>query len=111
MLPIIHNHLHALHHGRMEMFRGQLVPCVEVPERVDHVLAELRQRGWGAEKQKRGSPPLDGCAQLWADQSSSFSEMMVAVSGSSFRSTRCFCALVASASHTPSSKDTSVMRV
>ena len=48
LLPIIHNHLHALHHGRMEMFRGQLVPCVEVPERVDHVLAELRQRGWGA---------------------------------------------------------------
>ena len=44
LLPIIHNHLHALHHGRMEMFRGQLVPCVEVPERVDHVLAELRQR-------------------------------------------------------------------
>ena len=51
MLSTIHNDLHTLHRGRMEMFRGQLVPCVEVPERVDHVLAELRQRGWGAAMQ------------------------------------------------------------
>lgn len=29
------------------MFRGQLVPCFEVPDRVDHVLTELQRRGFG----------------------------------------------------------------
>lgn len=41
------NHLHALHQGKMEMFRGQLVPCFEVPDRADQVLAQVRQRGLG----------------------------------------------------------------
>jgi acetoin utilization deacetylase AcuC-like enzyme len=40
-----YNPLHALHHGQLEMFRGQLVPCFEVPARVDYVLAELQRRG------------------------------------------------------------------
>jgi acetoin utilization deacetylase AcuC-like enzyme len=35
------------HRGRHEMFRGRLVPCVEVPERQAHVLAELQRRGLG----------------------------------------------------------------
>jgi acetoin utilization deacetylase AcuC-like enzyme len=35
------------HVGRHEMFRGRLVPCVEVPERQQHVEAELRRRGLG----------------------------------------------------------------
>ena len=43
-----HNPVHGLHHGKLEMFRGELVPCFEVPERVDHVLAELQRRGLGA---------------------------------------------------------------
>lgn len=43
----IYNERHALHQGRMEMFRGQLVPSFEVPARVDHVLAELNSRGLG----------------------------------------------------------------
>ncbi|MES2993092.1 MAG: histone deacetylase family protein [Pseudomonadota bacterium] len=43
----IHNPLHHLHAGREEMFRGRLVPCHETPQRLDHVLAELRQRGAG----------------------------------------------------------------
>ena len=43
----IYNHLHALHQGQFEMFRGQLVPCFEVPARADHVLRELQQRGVG----------------------------------------------------------------
>jgi len=38
---------HALHHGRHEMFRGQWVPCVEVPARQDLVLAELQKRRMG----------------------------------------------------------------
>ncbi len=38
----IYNHRHALHHGKLEMFRGELVPCFEVPARADYVLQELR---------------------------------------------------------------------
>ena len=43
---IFYNTQHALHHGQLEMFRGQLVPCFEVPARADDVLAELQRRGW-----------------------------------------------------------------
>ncbi|OYU44478.1 MAG: acetylpolyamine amidohydrolase [Burkholderiales bacterium PBB4] len=43
-----YNPLHALHQGKVEMFRGALVPCFEVPARVDHVLAELQRRQLGA---------------------------------------------------------------
>jgi acetoin utilization deacetylase AcuC-like enzyme len=42
-----YNQQHALHQGRLEMFRGELVPCFEVPARVDHVLAELHRRPLG----------------------------------------------------------------
>jgi acetoin utilization deacetylase AcuC-like enzyme len=38
---------HALHSGQKEMFRGELVPCFEVPDRVDFVLKELRRRKTG----------------------------------------------------------------
>ena len=38
-MKTFYNHLHHVHQGRMEMFRGQLVPCFEVPDRLDHVLA------------------------------------------------------------------------
>ena len=44
----IHNPHHLLHQGRHEMFRGRLVPCHETPQRLDHVLAELRRRPLGA---------------------------------------------------------------
>lgn len=43
----IYNDSHPLHHGKVEMFRGALVPCFEVPARVDYVLAELQRRGLG----------------------------------------------------------------
>ena len=33
---------HAAHSGKLEMFRGRMVPCHEVPARQDHVLAQLR---------------------------------------------------------------------
>jgi acetoin utilization deacetylase AcuC-like enzyme len=42
------NDQHALHQGKREMFRGELVPCFEVPARADHVLRELRSRKLGA---------------------------------------------------------------
>ncbi len=43
-----YNHLHARHQGKVEMFRGALVPCFEVPARADHVLAELERRQLGS---------------------------------------------------------------
>jgi acetoin utilization deacetylase AcuC-like enzyme len=46
MLTLYNDH-HALHHGKREMFRGELVPCFEVPARADFVLQELRRRGLG----------------------------------------------------------------
>ena len=44
---IIHNPVHHLHHGRQEMYRGRLVECHEVPDRLEQVLAELRRRSLG----------------------------------------------------------------
>jgi acetoin utilization deacetylase AcuC-like enzyme len=41
-----YNAVHAQHHGKFEMFRGELVPCFEVPQRVDHVLQELQRRSF-----------------------------------------------------------------
>ena len=38
-MKTFYNHLHAQHQGKVEMFRGALVPCFEVPARADHVLA------------------------------------------------------------------------
>ena len=43
----IYNDQHALHQGKVEMFRGELVPCFEVPARVDHVRYELARRNLG----------------------------------------------------------------
>lgn len=43
----VYNHHHALHQGKLEMFRGQLVPCFEVPARADDVLQELQRRQLG----------------------------------------------------------------
>ena len=47
-MKTFHNPHHALHQGREEMFRGRLVPCHEVPARLDHVLAELQRRALGS---------------------------------------------------------------
>ncbi len=46
-MRIFHNPAHHLHAGRHEMYRGQLVPCVETPSRLDHVLRELQHRAFG----------------------------------------------------------------
>ena len=42
-----HNPVHAQHQGKLEMFRGALVPCFEVPDRVEHVLKALQRRPFG----------------------------------------------------------------
>jgi acetoin utilization deacetylase AcuC-like enzyme len=44
----IYNTHHTLHQGRFEMFRGELVPCFEVPARADFVRQELERRALGA---------------------------------------------------------------
>ncbi|WP_297910238.1 histone deacetylase family protein [Thiomonas sp.] len=46
-MKIFHNSLHAAHAGRQEMFRGRMVPSHELPERLEHVLAELARRPLG----------------------------------------------------------------
>ena len=43
-MKTFHNPEHTRHVGQHEMFRGKLVPCHEVPARLDHVLAELERR-------------------------------------------------------------------
>ncbi len=43
----IYNDQHALHHGKVEMFRGEMVPCFEIPARADYVLDELKRRALG----------------------------------------------------------------
>ncbi len=42
-----YNEQHALHAPRLEMYRGELLPCFEKPERADFVLAELQRRNLG----------------------------------------------------------------
>lgn len=46
MLTFINPH-HADHAGRQEMFRGRLVDCHEVPDRLHHVQRELERRHLG----------------------------------------------------------------
>jgi acetoin utilization deacetylase AcuC-like enzyme len=46
-MKIFSNQHHHLHHGQQEMFRGRMVDCHEVPQRLDHVLSELAKRPVG----------------------------------------------------------------
>ncbi len=46
-MHIFHNTRHAEHVGRQEMFRGRMVDCHEVPQRLQHVLDELARRPVG----------------------------------------------------------------
>ena len=64
---VIHNPEHARHAGRHEMFRGRLVPCHEVPQRLDHVLAELQRRRVG---------PLTTPAQVHAGEDAAFEALL-----------------------------------
>jgi acetoin utilization deacetylase AcuC-like enzyme len=54
-MKIFSNQHHQLHRGRQEMFRGRLVDCHEVPQRLDHVLSELARRPVG----ELLNPPAD----------------------------------------------------
>jgi len=57
-LLTFYNEHHALHRGRFEVFRGEMVPCFERPERVDLVLAEFERRGLGRVVTPHGVPPV-----------------------------------------------------
>jgi acetoin utilization deacetylase AcuC-like enzyme len=46
-MRILYNPSHHAHAGRVEMYRGRLVPCHETPSRLDDVLAEVRRRSLG----------------------------------------------------------------
>lgn len=48
-MKLIHSPLHVLHDGGMELHRGELVPCYEMPARVDHILAAIARAGWAVE--------------------------------------------------------------
>jgi acetoin utilization deacetylase AcuC-like enzyme len=58
-MKTFYNHLHAQHQGKVEMFRGALVPCFEVPARADYVLSELQRRQIGSVLQPH---PFDNSA-------------------------------------------------
>jgi acetoin utilization deacetylase AcuC-like enzyme len=51
-----YNEHHAQHRGRHEIFRGEMVPCFEKPERADMVVAELGRRGLGRIVTPHGVP-------------------------------------------------------
>jgi acetoin utilization deacetylase AcuC-like enzyme len=58
-MKIFSNQLHHLHNGRQEMFRGRLVDCHEVPQRLEHVLSELARRPVGELLSPSVNLPLD----------------------------------------------------
>lgn len=45
-----YNDKHHFHQGKLEMFRGEMVPCFEVAGRVERILGELERRPVGAVK-------------------------------------------------------------
>jgi acetoin utilization deacetylase AcuC-like enzyme len=44
-MHVVHSPLHALHDGGMELHRGELVPCFEMPSRADFIERALRRAG------------------------------------------------------------------
>ena len=46
-MHIFYNPDHAAHQGKLEMYRGRMVPCHEVRQRQDQVLAALQARALG----------------------------------------------------------------
>ncbi len=46
-MHIFYNPDHVAHQGKLEMYRGRMVPCHEVPQRQDQVFAALQARALG----------------------------------------------------------------
>lgn len=58
-MKIFYNSDHHLHSGRQEMFRGRMVDCHEVPDRLSFVLSELEKRSLGEIEHPAPDLPLD----------------------------------------------------
>ena len=58
------NTAHALHQGRQEMFRGRMVDCHEVPDRLDHVAHEWAMRQLGPAQNQLASATVTDAAVL-----------------------------------------------
>jgi acetoin utilization deacetylase AcuC-like enzyme len=55
-MKVIYSERHRLHRGEMEMYRGQLVPCFEKPERADYVYEAVKARNIGPILQPKEFP-------------------------------------------------------
>lgn len=51
-----YNEQHAQHAGKVEIYRGEILPCFEKPQRADFVLAELERRNLGQIVTPQGVP-------------------------------------------------------
>ncbi len=45
-MRVVHSPLHARHDGGKELYRGELVPCFEMPVRADSILQAVRRAGF-----------------------------------------------------------------
>ncbi len=45
-MKVVHSPLHARHDGGMELHRGELVPCFEMPVRADYILKAVERAGF-----------------------------------------------------------------
>jgi acetoin utilization deacetylase AcuC-like enzyme len=60
-MKIVYSDRHRVHRGEFEIYRGELVPCFEKPERADFVLAAVRSQRIGpvVEPRSFGLAPLE----------------------------------------------------
>jgi len=60
-MQIIYSDRHRVHRGEFEVYRGELVPCFEKPERADFVLEAVTERRIGSviEPRRHGLAPLE----------------------------------------------------
>jgi acetoin utilization deacetylase AcuC-like enzyme len=55
-MRVVHSPLHARHDGGMELHRGELVPCFEMPARVDYILRALERVAFPVEAPRDFAP-------------------------------------------------------
>ena len=55
-MRVIHSPLHARHDGGIELYRGELVPCFEMPARVTHILSALQRAAMPVEAPREIAP-------------------------------------------------------
>ena len=55
-MQVVHSPLHLRHDGGMELHRGELVPCFEMPARVDYILRALERVAFPIEAPREFPP-------------------------------------------------------